>query len=89
MKYRFGTHNKIGFGRCFCIQKENIIGNWTTIYETDNEINWNVECKKYISGLDKDLIDDVRNRYDEDTDYQFVDLGENVFEFFFNDIIKI
>lgn len=49
MKYRFGTHYKIGYGRCFCIQKINFIGNYITIYETNSEAEWNKECIKFLN----------------------------------------
>ena len=43
-KYLFGTHYKLFYGRCYCIKKENWIGNYVTIYETDNKNDWEREC---------------------------------------------
>ena len=45
--YRYGTHFKIGYGRCYCIEKENFIGNWITVFETNNEHEWNKMCENY------------------------------------------
>ena len=47
--YRYGTHYKIGYGRCYCIEKMNVIGNWVTVYETDNIDEWRNICKEYVS----------------------------------------
>lgn len=43
-RYRWGTHYKIGYGRCYCIQRENFLGNWVTVYETDSKEEWNAAC---------------------------------------------
>ncbi len=47
LTYRYGTHFKIGYGRCYCIQKLNIFGNYFTIFETDDKDEWNVKCDYY------------------------------------------
>lgn len=45
--YRYGTHYKIGYGRCYCIEQQNILGNWITVYETDCKSEWNKACNHY------------------------------------------
>jgi hypothetical protein len=49
--YRYGTHYKMFYGRCYCIQKENFIGNWITIYETVNKRDWLEMCSHYTQLL--------------------------------------
>jgi hypothetical protein len=44
--YRYGTHFKFGYGRCYCIQREGFF-DWDTIYETNKKHDWVKMCERY------------------------------------------
>ena len=45
-KYRTGTVYKLFFGRIYCIQTLNWIGNWINIFESVSEKEWETEIQK-------------------------------------------
>lgn len=49
IKYRHGTCFKLFYGRIYCIQKENWIGNFTNIFETTDKITYENKIKEMVN----------------------------------------
>ena len=47
--YRCGTCYKLFYGRIYCIQKEDCMGDFYNIFETDNEKVWENKVKEMIN----------------------------------------